>query len=258
MGAVLQQRVQGVWQPLAFFSRKLSPAQQKHSAYDRELLAIYGAVRYFRHMLEARHFSIFTDHKPLTFDFHQKRDKCSPRQFNHIDFISQFTTDIRHISGQDNIVAYALSRVETITAPVTHDALAAAQDDDDELRALLVTHPYSSRHSSSLVPMSSCIVTLLLVNHVDTSHLPSAVRYSIPCIPSATPNQGNGKARLPTLRVASHAKRLPHLDPSLSTLPSLQSISPHHHSSWRLPPPSCPLTTYSHRPALSPTVLGRI
>jgi hypothetical protein len=35
MGAVLQQRVQDVWQPLAFFSRKLSPAQQKYSAYDR-------------------------------------------------------------------------------------------------------------------------------------------------------------------------------------------------------------------------------
>jgi cleavage and polyadenylation specificity factor subunit 1 len=139
MGAVLQQLVQDVWQPLAFFSRKLSPAQQKYSAYDRELLAIYEAVRYFRHMLEARHFTILTDHKPLTFAFHQKRDKCSPRQFNHLDFISQFTTDIRHISGQENIVADTLSRVEVITAPVSHDALAAAQVDDEELRTLLVS-----------------------------------------------------------------------------------------------------------------------
>jgi hypothetical protein len=31
-GAVLQQRMQNAWQPLAFFSRKLSPAQQKYSA----------------------------------------------------------------------------------------------------------------------------------------------------------------------------------------------------------------------------------
>ena len=137
MGAVLQQRIQDVWQPLAFFSRKLSPAQQKYSAYDRELLAIYEAVRHFRHMLEARHFTILTDHKPLTFAFQQKRDNCSPRQFNHLDFISQFTTEIRHISGQDNIVADALSRVEIVSAPVTHEALAASQDDDDELRTLL-------------------------------------------------------------------------------------------------------------------------
>jgi hypothetical protein len=43
MGAVLQQGVQDFWQPLAFFSRKLSLAQQNYSAYDRELLAIYEA-----------------------------------------------------------------------------------------------------------------------------------------------------------------------------------------------------------------------
>jgi hypothetical protein len=135
MGVVLQQRVQNAWQPLAFFSRKLSPAQQKYSAYDRELLAIYEAVKHFRHMLEARHFIIFTDHKPITYAFQQKRDKCSPRQFNHLDYISQFTTDIRHISWQYNVVADALSRVETISAPVTHDALASPQD--AELWALL-------------------------------------------------------------------------------------------------------------------------
>jgi cleavage and polyadenylation specificity factor subunit 1 len=108
MGAVLQQ-VQNISQPLAFFSRKLSPAQQKYSAYDREMLSIYEAVRYFRHMLEARHFTIITDHKPLMYAFQQKRDKCSPRQFNQLNFISQFTTDIRHIPGKDNIVADALS-----------------------------------------------------------------------------------------------------------------------------------------------------
>ena len=40
MGAVLQQRARNAWQPLAFFSRKMSTAQQKYSAYDRELLTI--------------------------------------------------------------------------------------------------------------------------------------------------------------------------------------------------------------------------
>jgi hypothetical protein len=66
MGAVLQQRVNNTWQPLAFFSRKLNPAQHKYSAYDRESLAICEAVKHFRHMLEARHFVISTDHKPIS------------------------------------------------------------------------------------------------------------------------------------------------------------------------------------------------
>jgi hypothetical protein len=88
MGAVLQQRVGKAWQPLAFFSKKLNQTQHKYSAYDRELLAVYEAVKHFRHMLEARHFIIFTYHKPITYAFQQKRDKCSPRQFNHLDYIA--------------------------------------------------------------------------------------------------------------------------------------------------------------------------
>lgn len=64
IGAVLQQKVDKVWQLLAFYSKKLNPAQKKYSAYDRELLAVYESIKHFRHMVECRHFSVFTDHKP--------------------------------------------------------------------------------------------------------------------------------------------------------------------------------------------------
>lgn len=138
IGAVLQQYHDGKWQPLAFFSKKLNSTQQKYSPYDRELLAIYEAIKYFRHMIEAREFTIFTDHKPLTFSFHNRKDKCSPRQYRHLDFIAQFSTDIRHISGRDNVVADALSRIEEIQTPLVDIvALAKAQHADDELKELL-------------------------------------------------------------------------------------------------------------------------
>jgi cleavage and polyadenylation specificity factor subunit 1 len=88
MGAVLQQRIYKAWQPLAFFSKKPNPTQQKYSFYDRELIANFEAVKYFRHMLEAHHFIIFTDHKPITYAFQQKRDKWSPRQLYHLEFIA--------------------------------------------------------------------------------------------------------------------------------------------------------------------------
>ena len=66
VGAVLQQRLCGSWAPLAFFSKKLSSAKSKYSAFDRELLAAYSSIRHFRFLLEARVFTLFTDHKPLT------------------------------------------------------------------------------------------------------------------------------------------------------------------------------------------------
>lgn len=52
VGAVLQQRVRAAWQPLAFFSRTLPESIRKLSTYDRELHAIFEAVKYFRHMFE--------------------------------------------------------------------------------------------------------------------------------------------------------------------------------------------------------------
>lgn len=137
MGAVLQQIKAGNWQPLAFFSRKFSPSQMKYSPYDRELLAIYEAIKYFRHMIEARNFVIYTDHKPLTFAFTSKQENCSPRQFRHLDFISQFSTDIRHISGKSNVVADPLSRVQEIVQPISPEMLAASQARDPELKILL-------------------------------------------------------------------------------------------------------------------------
>nr|VZH96049.1 unnamed protein product [Spirometra erinaceieuropaei] len=110
VGAVLQQSLPDSTVPLAFFSKKLSKAETRYSTFGRELLAAYLAVKHLRHLLEGREFTIFTDHKPLTFAMHSHSDKLSPREIRHLDYISQFTSDIRHIDGSRNEVADALSR----------------------------------------------------------------------------------------------------------------------------------------------------
>lgn len=138
IGATLQQKIQGYWKPLAFFSRKLSPAERLYGTYDRELLAAYAATKHFKFMLEGRYFTLYTDHKPLTFGLKQKPDKATPRQLRHLDFIGQFTNDIRYIEGKYNTVADALSRVEAIFAPDTVDLeqIAREQIKDDEFKQL--------------------------------------------------------------------------------------------------------------------------
>lgn len=139
IGASIQQSVNGAWQPLGFYSRKLSDTERKYSAYDRELLAIYAAIKYFRFMLEGANFTIFTDHRPITFAFSQNLEKFSPRQTRQLDFIGQFSSDIRHISGKDNIVADALSRVTSINvpSPIDNELLHAEQTTDRTLQSLL-------------------------------------------------------------------------------------------------------------------------
>ncbi|GFX01247.1 transposon Tf2-11 polyprotein [Trichonephila clavipes] len=115
IGDALHQVVDSELQPLAFFSRKLTSSEKSYSAYDCELLAIYSAIRHFRYMLEARDFTVFTDHKPLTYAFRQKRS--------------------------DNIAADVLSRVSAITFPsqIDYDCIAETQQTDQELHTLIAS-----------------------------------------------------------------------------------------------------------------------
>ncbi|UYV75534.1 hypothetical protein LAZ67_13000536 [Cordylochernes scorpioides] len=135
MGAVLQHFIDGAWKPIAFFSKKLSESQTKYSTYDRELLAVFSAIKHFKFFLEGRDFTIFTDQKPLIYAFQQNLEKASPRQVRQLQYISQITTSIRHVSGKDNMVADTLSRISEIIS-IDYDIIAEKQQDDTELSNL--------------------------------------------------------------------------------------------------------------------------
>ena len=137
VGATLQQQFGSTVKPVAFFSRQLRKPEQKYSAYDKELLAIYLAIRHFRYFLEGRPFTVYTDHKPLTFAMSKVSDQWSARQQRQLSFISEYTTDIQHVSGQDNPVADALSRafVNALHEGVDFQAMAREQQSDPEIHA---------------------------------------------------------------------------------------------------------------------------
>ncbi|UYV61001.1 hypothetical protein LAZ67_1003054 [Cordylochernes scorpioides] len=98
VGGVLQQLNDTAWEPISFFSKKLSPAETKYSAFDRELLAAFLSVKHFSYFLDGKTFMLFTDHKPLTYSFTSKSER-SPRQERHLNYLSQFSMDIRYVKG---------------------------------------------------------------------------------------------------------------------------------------------------------------
>ena len=104
IGGVLQQYLNGMWQPLSFVSKKLSPAETRYSAFDREVLAVYATIKHYRHILEGRNFFVNTDHKPLTFIMSSVTERASLRQTRQLAFIAEFTTDIRYVKGETNFV----------------------------------------------------------------------------------------------------------------------------------------------------------
>jgi hypothetical protein len=92
----------GILRPVAFYSRKCSPAEQNYDTYDRELLAIVESFKYWRHYLEGAKYRILVkcDHKNLEYFMTSK--VLSRRQARWAEVLSAYDFHIEHLDGKAN------------------------------------------------------------------------------------------------------------------------------------------------------------
>ena len=104
IGAVLSQDSH----PVSYFSEKLNDAKGRYFNYDRELFVVVQALKFWRHYLLYRDFTLYSDHDALRFLHSQK--KLSARHGRWTEFLQEYTFSLRHRPGLDNKVVNALSR----------------------------------------------------------------------------------------------------------------------------------------------------
>ena len=124
IGAVLSQRSEEdqLIHPVAFLSRRFTPAEWNYDVGNWELLAVHAALEEWRHWLEgAQHpILIWTDHKNLTYIRNAKR--LGPRQARWALLFSRFNFTLTFRPGSKNVRADALSRLfSTETQPQSSD-----------------------------------------------------------------------------------------------------------------------------------------
>ncbi|KAL3701254.1 hypothetical protein R1sor_019276 [Riccia sorocarpa] len=122
VGAVLQQEWEDGWHPVAYFSRKLLPAERNYHTTEREELAIVLATKHWKHYLGDKAFVVETDHKPLVYLETQK--DLSKRQIRWAEWRQRFNMTIMYVEGRKQL-ADALTRmpvVNQITTDVKVDA----------------------------------------------------------------------------------------------------------------------------------------
>jgi hypothetical protein len=90
------------WKPVAFFSRKLSPAEQNYGTPDQEMLAIVEAFKEWRHYLEApeAEVEVLTDHHNLQFFMTTKA--LNRRQARWAEALGAFDFRIAYRKGSEN------------------------------------------------------------------------------------------------------------------------------------------------------------
>jgi hypothetical protein len=100
----------GKLHPIAFYSRKMSPAEANYDIHDKELLAIVVAFQEWRVYLEGSKYPIkvLTDHKNLTYFTTTK--KLNRRQVRWAELLASYNFQIFYQKGTENGRADALSR----------------------------------------------------------------------------------------------------------------------------------------------------
>jgi len=109
IGACLTQTVGKQRLPIAFYSRKMAPAEQNYDIHDKELLAIVSALKHWRIYAEgAKNLTVYTDHKNLlTFTTTKELNR---RQVRWAQELGEYKFKILYTPGKDNVRADALSR----------------------------------------------------------------------------------------------------------------------------------------------------
>ena len=111
LGAVLEQKVDSFWKPIAYASRSLSEAEKRYSNIERECLAVVWACDKFSFMLLGGKFQIRTDHKPLVSLLSKiPLNELTPRLQRMRMKIMKFDYLIEHVPGKYMYTSDALSR----------------------------------------------------------------------------------------------------------------------------------------------------
>jgi hypothetical protein len=111
LGAALYQIVNGEERFVGYMARSLSKSERNYSTNKRELLAIIFALKKFRKYLWGNPFTLYTDHRALTYIHTQKI--ASPMMINWLDTILDYSFKVIHKPGALNVFPDFLSRLAT-------------------------------------------------------------------------------------------------------------------------------------------------
>src|SRR6218665_2212698 len=114
MEAVLLQVIEGLEHPICYLSRNLRAAELIYATIEKEALALVTAVRAFSVYFLSSMVTIYTHHCPLKYiqTMQNKNQKLRRWALE----LQQFSFDVQHRAGKDNLLPDLLSRPSTTSS----------------------------------------------------------------------------------------------------------------------------------------------
>lgn len=104
---------------IGFFSRKMSSSEMRYSCTMREMLACIFALKQFHKFVWGTHFTLYSDHKALSYLHTQKYSNSM--MIKWLDIILDYDFKVVYIKGIDNILPDSLSRLYPPTVDSSKD-----------------------------------------------------------------------------------------------------------------------------------------
>lgn len=98
--------------PIAYFSQAFAKRKKARSTFNRELTALFMAVRHFRFRIRGRELIFRTDHKPIINAMSNPEGQHSPEERRMIYHLKEYLPKMMYIAGKENVIADFLSRPE--------------------------------------------------------------------------------------------------------------------------------------------------
>ncbi len=146
IGAVLSQNIDGQERVIAYASRTLSKSERRYCVTRKELLALVNFVKYFRHYLYGKQFTVRTDHASLRWLMNFRNPEGQVARW--IEILSGYDIKIEHRAGRTHQNADGLSRI-----PCRQCGLSAEAPTDGEI--FVVNQLSTDREDMSVLDLES-------------------------------------------------------------------------------------------------------
>ncbi|KAK7933488.1 hypothetical protein WMY93_004384 [Mugilogobius chulae] len=164
LGAVLLQKTDEKWQPVAYASRSMTETEKRYAQIEKETLGlVFGCGKFHSYVYGLPTFTAETDHKPLISIRKKNLNDMSPRIQRMMMSLQRYDFELIYTPGKYIVLADALSRAPAPNSETSESI--TAEDAEAHIKMITASLPATDSMLQQIVKETAMDSTLNKVTH---------------------------------------------------------------------------------------------